>query len=750
MVILRPLSYSKGSLPLRWLRATSVVFCSLVGLSLLLSSPVLAENLVKGGDLASDQDFPSGWTVPGYAQAQLIPITDSKDITHALRVNTGSEVMRHFGYISQKINVKPDTMYKVSVTLRSQTRDVGFVQIKRYKNRKETERFNLGPSDGPQWETLTDTINSGDSEQLEILLRWNARQSYLNQTVDFANVSMVEIGPAPKPILHHEPIAIPTFHSVGLYWKPAEAAASNPCTVAYRKQGDGDWKQAMNLWLDPNDHASPANIHNGQYRGSIVYLQPATTYEIKLTLTQTNTTQTFTTTTWDENFKIAKRITIPDGNDAMQITEGGDEKSGYVLYEPASGASGVRDAANQYPVNITVKASYVILKGFTLKNAGQHGIELRDVQNIVIDNCDISGWGRVRDVDSFGENLNSAIYSRSGKLESIVIQNCNLHHPRSDSNSWNEKRVNGSKHPEGPQGISFVHGKGRYVIRYNKIHSDIDHMYNDGMGELHNMSFGGFPNRDSDIYGNYVSHCWDDGLEVEGANMNVRVWDNYIDMTYGAIGAACPSLGPVYYFRNVYGVSRKHEGNTQNDLRGHYLVKLGNENPQWTAGKMYIFHNTALQTPPFDGDTNYASSGAQSGIVFTSNKKTAFNITSRNNMIHTRHDRDWAVRDTQLTPSNDYDYDMYPGKIKAREGSQTHGIRARPTYERAPDGRLWLKPGTAGFDAGVRIPNFNDDYQGKAPDIGAVETNCITPKPKLWPSFPDEPKLPEPGPLEEK
>ena len=53
--------------------------------------------------------------------------------------------------------------------------------------------------------------------------------------------------------------------------------------------------------------------------------------------------------------------------------------------------------------------------------------------------------------------------------------------------------------------------------------------------------------------------------------MNVRVWNNYIDMTYGAIGAASPSLGPIYIWRNVYGVSCKDEKSDVNALRGHYL-----------------------------------------------------------------------------------------------------------------------------------------------------------------------------------
>ena len=38
-----------------------------------------------------------------------------------------------------------------------------------------------------------------------------------------------------------------------------------------------------------------------------------------------------------------------------------------------------------------------------------------------------------------------------------------------------------------------------------------------------------------------------------------------------------------------------------------------------------------------------------------------------------------------------------------------------------PAGDFSLAPGSPGFDVAVRIPNFNDDFRGKAPDIGAYE-----------------------------
>ena len=36
-------------------------------------------------------------------------------------------------------------------------------------------------------------------------------------------------------------------------------------------------------------------------------------------------------------------------------------------------------------------------------------------------------------------------------------------------------------------------------------------------------------------------------------------------------------------------------------------------------------------------------------------------------------------------------------------------------------GKYRLKPGTNGYDDGVVIPNFNDGFQGTAPDRGAAE-----------------------------
>ena len=72
------------------------------------------------------------------------------------------------------------------------------------------------------------------------------------------------------------PSAVSTFHSIGLYWSPQGGADSNAARVEFRKHGSADaWRQGLELWFD---------ARNGEYRGSLVELEPGTAYEVKLTL----------------------------------------------------------------------------------------------------------------------------------------------------------------------------------------------------------------------------------------------------------------------------------------------------------------------------------------------------------------------------------------------------------------------------------------------------------------------------------
>lgn len=672
--------------------------------------------------------IPVGWT--DRSNQTYSPIGEEGGLAVEITKESGRS-----GEFLQKIPVESGKRYRIAGEIRATKASVCYIQVKRYADGQELDRLSTARNKGDTWATVDKVFQTDGVEYIEVLLRWNQKNENVGDVLGFRNLSLEIVPPLTFNGEEVPPRAVPTFNSIGLYWKPEGGSAERSVTTEYRKKGESAWKPALPLWFDATLHAEEAAMHTAEYRGSIVNVDAGSTYQVRLQL-QDGPERVLEVSTWDEDFKIARKVTVPrESSDTFTITEGGSAEEGYVLYEAEPGT--VWDVNDQATSNIKIDASWVIVRGLTLKGAKNHGIVLGDVNHIVIDACDISGWGETMP-DGQAKNFNSAVYSGSRELEYIVIQNCEIHHPRSDSNSWKEQRPGtNSSHPAGPQAVTFMAGKGLFVVRYNRIYSDMDHMFNDAMGEYRNFSFTGFPNRDSDIHDNYVSHCWDDSLEIEGANMNVRVWNNYMDMSYGAIGGASTSLGPAYFFRNVYAVSRKHSGTDANSFRGHYLLKLGNKRSEFTRGAMFVFHNTTLQPPSPSSVWPDPSSGAQSGMVFTDMKNQQQNMTSRNNIFQMRKDSDWAIRDVQKTRNNDFDYDLYNGRIMAKEGSQQHGIVGAPRYERAPDGRLWLASDSLGYDAGAVIPNFNDDYTGAAPDVGAVEANSHSPKPPHWPDFPE-------------
>ena len=132
-------------------------------------------------------------------------------------------------------------------------------------------------------------------------------------------------------------------------------------------------------------------------------------------------------------------------------------------------------------------------------------------------------------------------------------------------------------------------------------------------------------------------------------------------------------------------------------------------------GRAYIFHNTILQ--PEAASKTYTL-GCDGGVLASGGKY--YETISRNN-IFTNY-RDWhkTIQDLTDGSTNDFDYDLYMGLILA--GTENHGLNSEPIYssENGP-GEFALQPGSSGFDAGVIIPNFNDDDEGAAPDIGAYE-----------------------------
>ncbi|MEP7070137.1 MAG: hypothetical protein ABI789_12890, partial [Usitatibacter sp.] len=214
--------------------------------------------------------------------------------------------------------------------------------------------------------------------------------------------------------------------------------------------------------------------------------------------------------------------------------------------------------------------------------------------------------------------------------------------------------------------------------------------------------------------------CWDDAIESEGGNNNVRIWGNYMDQTGTGVASTVTSVGPLYVFRNVWNRGRILEKSPLDQDDRQAMFKVGSD-ATLGDGRRYLFHNTMLQAT--QAGATYTLGGSQ-GASGTGAAQLMNNTVSRNNVYHTW--RNWtAFYDAGV--GNDLAYDMYNGGPGA---TIANGINTAPIYAagngwQSESGGLYaLAAGTPGYDQAVRIPNFNDAYVGAGPDMGAAEAGA--------------------------
>lgn len=510
------------------------------------------------------------------------------------------------------------------------------------------------------------------------------------------------------------PYAVSTYECSSIYWKTPEAGI---CKIRYKEAKGKSWKDGLDLVYDSRQ---------GEYRGSIIRLTPNTEYQAELSSSSDKTKLTFKTR--NDNFPVGKTTLLPAGesNTTVVITESGIPDAYHLVTVPENTKSTL-NLKNVSNFGIEINADYIIVRGAEIRNAANHGIIIRKGRHdIVIEQCYITFWGGIGGPRTYGNvGGGSAIYAEDATWN-LTLQRNLIEEPRGASNDWE------TGHPAGPQGISVVQSKGGNVIRYNDILTTEDHGFNDGIGGGDNFSDVGNMNRDSDIHGNIIKGVWDDAIECEGGNMNVRIWGNYLKFYFMGIASASTTFGPLYLFRNVFAESRRGHRNSM----GGSMFKVGEREP-FAGGRRYIFHNTALQP-----NGPYSAIGR---IQNTVTRNNIFDVPGR------------MPSDTGRGIPCDYDYDFLSGsgggstqeKHAARITATPSGTRLFVTsfnlefypritvnainwgahpYEfgerkvNITDPVVWVK--NPMIDGGVVLPGFNDDFKGSAPDIGAFEVGA--------------------------
>ncbi|OGO22613.1 MAG: hypothetical protein A2144_13990, partial [Chloroflexi bacterium RBG_16_50_9] len=529
---------------------------------------------------------------------------------------------------------------------------------------------------------------------------------------------------------------VPTIECLGVVISyTGDNNQNNSAVLEYREAG-GNWKTAPQMYADRT---------NRQYRGSIFWLTANTAYEVRVTFSDgdgvsgTNPV-TGTTTTRNDNPPIGTRYyyVATTGSDtnpgteaqpfrtiqkAASIVVAGDtvlvragtyngtvtiSRSGtaanYITFMPYGSEQVTLDGNGTLVALFDLnEADYIRIKGFTLQNSAYH---------------EEGGLIRLKGGDDYCIIEDNTIINPAG-IGGIMIR-------WGSSNNLVQRNTIRADGDTPVTGVFWWKAGGANVFIDNSITSTTFGLW-DGMGGGPEDSLGYL--YDTDIYNNTIIYNtaknpakadgWDrdDGLQPEGGNINVRIWNNRIENSNIGI-ASCPTLlGPTYIFRNVI-INSFWEG-----------FKLGNN----SYGRIYIYHNTYYATQEADGykQTDY-------GVG---------NIVSRNNIIHAG--RKVIEANTVLPDVRafDFDYDnLYTtyGTFAeyycptSKEGASTlsqfqsigievHGISvADSKFANIAGGNFRLQSTSPNIDKGMMLTGFNDanspwPYRGSAPDIGAYE-----------------------------
>ena len=509
---------------------------------------------------------------------------------------------------------------------------------------------------------------------------------------------------------------LPTLKCLGVRWLVAGDDNHNARVgVKYRKAGARQWRRALDLFrVETEGIRKPNRPPAGWtlYAGSIFDLNEATEYEVRLSLEDPDgggATKTLRMKTWTAPRRPpgGRKIGVRPGGlkAALAAARPGDtlvlHKGVYKgTFTPRSGAAGkpivlvgagdgeaVLDGGGAGNVISGSGVHDVMFERLTFQNAkwalAFNGGSRITIRRCVIRDCE---YGFVAQKDS-------------RRQQRIHIAD-NVFTGRS---TW--PRTKGIESRRGIQ----ISGTG-HVVCHNRISN-----YGDAID-----TFSDYPCSAIDFYGNEISECTDDGIEMDYSEHNTRCFDNRLTNVFQGISIQPIHGGPVYVFRNaMYNVTVE-------------TFKMHNS----PSGGIF-YHNTSVKA-------------GMPLVLWTG--ETVSNCIMRNNLfIGTV--GNYAYETTAPMRGCDFDHDGFGGKWKqflkwnrVRYPTMEAAKKNAPVYRNAvrtapaalfasgarPPGDsktkfsirindLRPKAASGAVDAGVPLDNINDGFKGKAPDLGAYE-----------------------------
>ena len=523
-----------------------------------------------------------------------------------------------------------------------------------------------------------------------------------------------------------------TPYCISIEWDVGGDANHNAaCAVEFRKPGS-TWQKAMPLmrvdfrwWYNEDKAEQPMNL----FAGSILFLEPGTKYEVKLTAKDADGGAA------EKLVTVATRAEprLPAGGRTLYISPGKGGGKGTAA-EPFRGLKEAQAAARAGDIMLLKRGSY---GSFEFTRPGEPGKYLVwkseepqaaqfDTVRVLTDHLWFEGLKLQKKEGDTSNGLKA-----QGKPADVVVSRCDFsgfHYSITltpESRYWHivDNAIVGDNDPDLPdkegglsgEGVELNHSSG-HVVAHNRISRVADGV--------------SYCDRNCDIFGNDIFDASDDGLEPDYGFANNRMWGNRITNAKNhALSFQPMKCGPWYFIRNLCIGGR----NTFKFRVQDRFVLVNNTFVSWGPSSDYMHH--ILRS--LSRNNLYILAGPSRPIW------TAHNARQPKFCLPDEFDRNWMT---------DVDYDgfdwgdssdgfrWYGGQkwykdvtaFAAAVGIEQHGRRVRKEeiFEKwtlpekpmrvEPLG-LPLKAGCNAIDAGDALPNLTDGFTGKAPDLGAYE-----------------------------